>query len=325
VRLEVTERGALGVQFGSVAAICYAIVGAVGMLILVRRLGGLAMVLNSQAAWAAEIKALGLGRYYGLTYLLVIGCEVLAMRAVTRGHWFRALAWFLVGVSPAVILGRRIIILFAALPLLAVIHYHHRRLHWRHMLLVTALGLTAFVLILLLRLRQSGTIIETVATSYELALYDALVAAVARHRDLADLNIAFYMRHQADFWGSNTGALFLQRISGYQFEGGAAPPTAVGTLWVYFGVPGLIGSGILSGALLARFHAGATAHPVHALIYGMLLFFWFDFLRNGDIVLGGKLLLRYLAVTVLLLLCFYRARFVDRSPGRDGTALDGSS
>lgn len=309
--LEVTERGPVGAAFGTVVAVLACVVGLAAMGLLVRRLGGLAAVLQLQAAWASQIKELGLGPYYGLSYLLVIGSLVLAMRALSKDSPVRALAWYALAASPSVILGRRIIILFAGLPLLAVVQYHRRRLRFRHMAAVSAVVLVAFVLILLIRLQANGAIVETIGTSYEFSIYDALVAAVDRHRELLDFGPAYFTRHPGDFWGANTGALFLQRMAGYQFEGGATPPTAVGALWTYFGIPGLVLGGIAGGSLFRRIREGATAHPVCALLYGFALFYWFDFLRNGDIVLGIKLFIRYLAVLLMIILSFYRMRVTD--------------
>ena len=168
-----------------------------------------------------------------------------------------------------------------------------------------------FLGILLLRLKVRGPVAEAVASSNEFAIYDAMVAAVDRHRDLADFNISYFARHPSDFWGTNAGALFMQRLVGFQFAGGATPPSAVGVLWVYFGFTGVVIGGFLLGAVLGRLRLEAFADPIAALLYGLVLFYWFDFLRNGDIVLGLKLLFRYGAAILVLLSFFYR---IELSP-----------
>jgi hypothetical protein len=317
VGLQTFERGPVARFWAKFFIVGYLIVGGLALLLLIQRLGGLAQVLAVQAAWASQIKERGLGPLYSLTYLFVIGCLVGAFRALLRRERFLTALWVLGSVIPAVILGRRVIILFTALPLLAQVHYHQRRLHFSRLVWVGALAALMFFGILLLRLRVRGTIAEAVASSNEFAVYDAMVAAVDRHRDLADFNFGYFLRHPSDFWGSNAGALYMQRMVGFQFAGGATPPSAVGVLWVYFGLGGVLISGALLGFVLGRIRREAFADPVSALLYGFVLFYWFDFLRNGDIVLGLKLFARYGAALLLLLLMFYRIRLVSLVPMKD--------
>ena len=100
----------------------------------------------------------------------------------------------------------------------------------------------------------------------------------------------------------------MQRLVGFQFSGGATPPSAVGVLFIHFGAAGLVLAAIMLGLVLSRLRLEAVGDPVAALLYGLVLFYWFDFLRNGDVVLGIKLFLRYGAALLLLLLSFYRVQ-----------------
>ena len=309
VRMLFIPRGRLGERLGTLLSAVYIAIGLGAVLVLISRLGGLSRVLENQAAWASQLKEMGLAPLYGLTFLLVIGSTVLAFRALVRGQRLRAAVWFLCVLSVALVLGRRVMILFAALPLLSVVHYHLHRLDWRHVLVLGTVGFTLFTGILLLRLETgTGSLAESVGTSLEYAVYDALVITVDDADNLESLGPSYFARHPADFWGSNAGALFLQRLTGFQWTGGATPPTAVGTLWVYYGTVGLVVWGLVIGFCLGRLRLEATGSAAGALVYGFVLFFWFDFLRNGDIVLGLKLFIRYGAMLGFLLLCFYRPR-----------------
>ena len=120
--LESAERGGIGRHLGSVVALCYVVVGGVATVTLVHRLGGLGEVFRTQAAWASQIKERGLGPLYGLGYLFVIGWQILAFRALVRFRVLRSVIYALMAILPAVILGRRVIMVFAALPLLAFVH-----------------------------------------------------------------------------------------------------------------------------------------------------------------------------------------------------------
>ena len=301
-----TERGSVGLSAARILLLIYLAIGAGALALLVQRLGGLRNVLSVQAAWASQIKEQGLGPLYSLTYLYVIGCVVGAFRALLQRRRFVAILWFVAASIPAIILGRRVIILFTALPLLTVTHYHVKRLRLSHIAWLVAFGTVVFTGILLLRLNVRGTVAEAVATSNEFAIYDAMVAVVDRHRELEHFDTGYFLRHPADFWGSNAGALFMQRLVGFQFSGGATPPSAIGVLFVYFGVAGVILGALLLGTILSRLRLEALTDPVAALVYGLVLFYWFDFLRNGDVVLGIKLVLRYGSVLLLLLFAFYR-------------------
>jgi len=311
IGFQTRERGLIAQALGQVGLLGYLFVGALALFLLIKRLGGVSSVLAVQAAWASQIKERGLGPLYSLTYLFVIACVVIACRALMRQNRVVAGLWVLLAMIPAVILGRRVIILFTALPLLSLVHYHQRRLRLAHVAWMLLVASFMFLGILLLRLKVRGPVAEAVASSNEFAIYDAMVAAVDRHRDLADFNISYFARHPSDFWGTNAGALFMQRLVGFQFAGGATPPSAVGVLWVYFGFTGVVIGGFLLGAVLGRLRLDAFADPIAALLYGLVLFYWFDFLRNGDIVLGLKLLFRYGAAILVLLSFFYR---IELSP-----------
>lgn len=322
VRLDFTPRGRIAEHVGAALAASYLAVGLGCALILIKRLGGVSRVMENQAALASQLRELGLTPLYGLTYLFILACIVLAFRALSARRAMRAGIWFLCVLGLSTLLGRRVMILFAALPLLSYLHYHVRRLRWRQVLLLVSCGFALFTGILLLRLGASAnSLAETVGTSLEYALYDALVISVDRVDDLKSLDASYFARHPDEFWGSNTGALFLQRLSGFRWTGGATPPTAVGALWVYFGTIGMLCWGCTLGFLLGRLRLEARGSPAGALLYGFVLFFWFDFLRNGDIVLGLKVFLRYAVLLGALLLCFYRVRVV---PARTVMAQLGS-
>lgn len=326
IRIDFAPRGGARGQRGAALVLPYLIVGvyfAAGLgaaLLLFKQLGGIARTVENQAAWATQLKGMGLTPLYSLTYLFNLACVVLAYRALSAGRKVRAGAWVLCIAVLSALLGRRIMILFAGLPLLTYWHYHVQRLGGRRLLLFGAAGFVLFTGILLVRLNlDRGPLLETVGTSLEYALYDALVITVDRAKDLHVLGPAYFIRHPDEFWGVNTGALFLQRLTGFQWMGGATPPTAVGTLWVYFGTPGLLCWGVGLGLVLGRIRLEARSSPPAALIYGLVLFWWFYFLRNGDIVLALKLFLRYLSLLSVLLLCFYRVRIVS---ARQGLAVE---
>ena len=310
--VQISNRGPVGRSIGRGLVGIYLAVGLGAAVMLLRHLGGLSRAMENQAAWASQLKEMGLTPLYGLSYLFIHACILLSFRATIAGRFVRASIWFCCVLGLAIVLGRRIMILFAGLPLLASVHYHVRRLNWRHVTVLGLAGFTLFTSILLLRLNTDrGSIAEAVGTSLEYALYDALVITVDRAKDLAALNASYFLRHPDEFWGANTAALFFQRITGFKWLGGATPPSAVGTLWVYFGTLGLLTSGIILGYVMGRLRVEAKGSPPAALLYGFVLFYWFDFLRNGDIVMELKLFARNAVLLCALLLCFYRLRIAS--------------
>src|SRR6266536_426926 len=118
IRLDARERGPAGTQVGTFVTVGYLVLGGAACVHLIRQLGGVSEVLARQGEWASQIRERGLGPYYGLTYVYVIGAMVTAFRAQVSGRSVRGILWFLIAIVPAVLLGRRVIILFAGMPLL---------------------------------------------------------------------------------------------------------------------------------------------------------------------------------------------------------------
>lgn len=324
VRLQFSTRGKGGAQMGALIVAGYLMAGLSAVLMLIASLGGVSQVIQHQAAWASQLKEMGLTPLYAASYLFILACVVLSCRALISGNHMRAGLWYLAVVALALLLGRRVMILFAGLPLLSTVHYHVKRLKWRQVLVLGASAFALFTAVLLLRLELNGnSAIEVVGTSLEYALYDALVITVDRAKDLASLDVSYFIRHPGEFWGANTGALFAQRLVGFQWLGGATPPTAVGTLWIYFGIPGLVCWGSVLGYVMGRIRLEAEGSPPAALLYGFVLFYWFDFLRNGDIVLELKMFMRNAVLLCAPLLCYYSVHVVSaRRALHQGTWLE---
>jgi hypothetical protein len=306
-QITIARRSSVADAVGTLVALVYVTVGLAAISILIQRLGGLDAALRGQIGWAAEIRERGLGPLYGLFFLYVIGWMVLAFRALDARRPLMGGLAYAVAVLPALILGRRVVLLFAALPLVIVVHYHYRRLKLRELVPIGVLAFALLTALLAWRLRLDGPVPEALAASREYALFDALVAAVDRAEYLrSSLTPSHFLRHPRDLLDTNTGALFMERLAGFRYQGGATPPSAVGTLWVYFSYPGVALGGFLLGLILGRTRVQALQSPPLALLHGMLLFYAFDFVRNGDIVVGLKLATRYVTPMMLLLLVFYR-------------------
>lgn len=276
--------------------------------------GGLNRIFTYQAGIPSLLKELKLTPYYAIMMLTIPVYHLLWV--LEQKHKFKFISLLILISIPFVIISRRSPIFFLIIPLLYYHYYYEKRTIklWKLLLLGIAV-IILFTVLVIIRLGyqkyefSAAELITYLLKSPEFSQFDMLVITIENHKYLTYFYTIDYLISNLEFIREYyIGAAISKELFGFQYKGGAIPPTIVATAYLWGNIPGLIFVSILVGFLISFMYYVLKNSKQLVLLSGYIFYFSMQIISNGDIYIIIVSSLRYIISFLLLFIISYKIK-----------------